>query len=156
MPGRGIEPRPYGLRLVREASPTASARQRPPAVAIPTPSEPRNTPPEGRSPRGPTVCHTCAAGRFITCGRSSIALFSRWCLGEVRVENIRHDSPCPIALFLPYGQVLAAIFDRVAFGVIERQIVGSLGIADVAGAGRRYLDGMASNEKARHREELRP
>src|SRR5712691_1262191 len=89
-------------------------------------------------------------------GRRAVALLSGWRLGEVRVENIRHDSPCSIALFLPYGKVLAAIFDRVALGIMERQLVGSLGIADVAGAGRLYFDGMARNQKARHREELRP
>src|SRR5258708_8817512 len=85
-----------------------------------------------------------------------MALSRGWGLGEVGVKNIRHDSPCAIALFPPHGEVLAAILDRLASSIAERQIVGPLSIADIAGAGRLYLDGMASNQKARHREKLRP
>src|SRR5271166_2918983 len=57
---------------------------------------------------------------------SVFVLLRRWRCGQVRAPGIEHALPASICLLLPDLGIFPAVSDRLAFGVVERDLVGSV------------------------------
>src|SRR5579871_2755849 len=64
--------------------------------------------------------------------------------GQIRVEDVEVDLPGAVGRFLPHGDILPAVDDRLAFGTAERHAIGSARVAEFT----RARDGRAVRHPA--------